>query len=71
MRQVIGQLVERYPDIPPIYITENGCAYPTGPDENGVVDDQPRIDYLDAHLRAVARRHRATVPTYAATTRGR
>ena len=54
MRQVIGQLVERYPDIPPIYITENGCAYPTGPDENGVVDDQERIDYLDAHLRAVA-----------------
>ena len=31
-------------------------AAPTaiGPDENGVVDDQPRIDYLDAHLRAVA-----------------
>ncbi|MFN8192300.1 MAG: family 1 glycosylhydrolase, partial [Nocardioidaceae bacterium] len=23
-------------------------------DANGVVDDQPRIDYLDAHLRAVA-----------------
>jgi beta-glucosidase len=54
MRQVIGQLVERYPDIPPIYITENGCAYPTGPDENGVVDDHQRIDYLDSHLRAVA-----------------
>ena len=54
MREVIGQLVERYPDIPPIYITENGCAYPMGPDENGVVDDQPRIDYLDSHLRAIA-----------------
>jgi beta-glucosidase len=54
MREVIGQLVERYPDIPPIYITENGAAYPMGPDENGVVDDQPRIDYLDSHLRAVA-----------------
>ena len=54
LREVIGQLVERYPDIPPIYITENGCAYPMGPDENGVVDDQPRIDYLDSHLRAVA-----------------
>ena len=25
-----------------------------GPDADGVVDDQPRIDYLDAHLRAVA-----------------
>ena len=54
LRQVIGQLVERYPDIPPIYITENGCSYGMGPDEHGVVDDQPRIDYLDSHLRAVA-----------------
>ncbi len=54
LRQVIGQLVERYPDIAPIHITENGCAYPTGPDADGVVDDQERIDYLDAHLRAVA-----------------
>ena len=54
LRQVIGQLVERYPDIPPIYITENGCSYAMGPDEQGVVDDQPRIDYLDSHLRAVA-----------------
>ncbi len=54
LRQVIRQLIERYPDIPPIYITENGCSYGTGPDEHGVVDDQPRIDYLDSHLRAVA-----------------
>ena len=53
LRQVIGQLVERYPDIPPLYITENGCSYGMGPDEHGVVDDQPRIDYLDSHLRAV------------------
>ena len=40
--------------LPPIYITESGCSYGMGPDENGVVDDQPRIDYLDAHLRAIA-----------------
>ncbi len=40
--------------LPPIMITESGCAYNMGPDEHGVVDDQPRIDYLDAHLRAVA-----------------
>ncbi len=40
--------------LPPIYITESGCAYNVGPDEHGVVDDQARIDYLDAHLRAVA-----------------
>ncbi len=40
--------------LPPIMITESGCAYNDGPDENGVVDDQRRIDYLDAHVRAVA-----------------
>jgi beta-glucosidase len=40
--------------LPPIIITESGCSYGMGPDEDGVVDDQPRIDYLDAHLRAVS-----------------
>ena len=40
--------------LPPIMITENGCAYNEGPDEHGVVDDQRRIDYLEAHLAAVA-----------------
>ena len=39
--------------LPPIMITESGCSYNMGPDADGVVDDQPRIDYLDAHLRAV------------------
>ncbi|MDO9457934.1 GH1 family beta-glucosidase [Nocardioides sp.] len=40
--------------LPPIVITECGAAYGTEPDAHGVVDDQLRIDYLDAHLRAVA-----------------
>ena len=40
--------------LPPIMITESGCSYGMGPDEQGVVDDQPRIDYLEAHLEAVA-----------------
>lgn len=40
--------------IPPIVVTESGCAYNIGPDEHGVVDDQPRIDYHQAHLTAVA-----------------
>jgi beta-glucosidase len=47
--------------LPPIIITESGCSYATGPDEDGVVDDQDRIDYLDAHLRAVAVAVRAGV----------
>ena len=40
--------------LPPIFITESGASYGVGPDENGVVDDQPRIDYLESHLRAVS-----------------
>ncbi|MGZ5399707.1 MAG: GH1 family beta-glucosidase [Nocardioides sp.] len=40
--------------LPPIVITESGCSYDDGPDQDGVVDDQRRIDYLDAHLRAIA-----------------
>ncbi len=40
--------------LPPLVITETGAAYGTGPDEAGVVDDQLRIDFLQAHLEAVA-----------------
>jgi beta-glucosidase len=47
--------------LPPIIITESGCSYDTAPDASGVVDDQARIDYLDAHLRAVAVAVRAGV----------
>lgn len=36
--------------IPGIYITENGCAYDDGPDANGVVNDQRRLDYYKSHL---------------------
>ena len=54
LRELLVLLDERYPGLPPVMITENGCAYNMGPDEHGIVDDQPRIDYLDSHLRAVA-----------------
>ncbi|WP_129309261.1 GH1 family beta-glucosidase [Streptomyces sp. L2] len=38
---------ERYGDrLPPVVITENGCSYEG-------VDDQERIAYLDAHIRAL------------------
>lgn len=39
-------------DLPPIYITENGCA---NADEcvDGVVDDHERLDYYQNHLNAV------------------
>jgi len=54
LRELLVLLKDRYPSLPPVMITENGCAYNTGPDDHGIVDDQARIDYLDGHLRAVA-----------------
>ncbi len=38
---------------PIIYLTENGCAMPDMPDENGFVNDWDRIRFLQAHLQAV------------------
>ena len=54
LREQLVILRDRYPGLPPVMVTENGCSYNMGPDADGVVDDQARIDYLDSHLRAVA-----------------
>ena len=40
--------------LPPIVITESGCSFDDAPDEHGQVDDQRRVDYLEAHVRAVS-----------------
>ena len=50
---ILTELDRRY-DLPDIYITENGACYNMEPDGKGVVDDQPRIDYLNDHLGIVA-----------------
>jgi beta-glucosidase len=36
-------------------ITENGAAYPEGPNEDGEVEDFRRVDYLTRHLEALSR----------------
>jgi beta-glucosidase len=55
LREVLVLMRSRYGDaLPPVYVTENGCAYDDAPDETGRVDDPQRIGYLDAHLRAIA-----------------
>ena len=40
-------LKQRYPELPKVFITENGTSF-------AGIDDQFRIDYLDAHFGAVA-----------------
>ena len=51
LRRVLNRLADDY-DCPPLYVTENGAAYP---DElvAGAVHDPQRTDYLAGHLRAL------------------
>jgi beta-glucosidase len=55
LTELLVQLKDRYGDgLPPVWITENGCSVADEPDATGAIDDQPRIRYLDSHIRAVA-----------------
>jgi beta-glucosidase len=55
LTELLTQLRERYAEwLPPIFITENGCSVADEPDPAGLIDDQPRIRYLDGHIRAVS-----------------
>lgn len=49
LTELLTTFRDRYGDrLPPVVITENGCSY------DGT-DDQDRIAYLDAHVRALHR----------------
>lgn len=50
--ELLVRLKHDYPNLPPLYITENGCAY-DDPVVDGRCADPRRIEYLDLHLRAV------------------
>ncbi|MFA1546593.1 GH1 family beta-glucosidase [Actinomadura chokoriensis] len=49
---LLRTLDTRY-DLPPLYITENGCSFPDEIGPDGVVDDSSRIEFLDAHIKAM------------------
>jgi beta-glucosidase len=51
--ELLLTLRERYPDLPPIFVTENGAAFEDRP-EGGEVHDDRRVAYLDSHLTALA-----------------
>ncbi|GAB7003647.1 GH1 family beta-glucosidase [Nocardioides sp. AN3] len=40
--------------LPPFVITESGASFQEGPGEDGVVDDERRIAYLQAHIEAIS-----------------
>jgi beta-glucosidase len=51
---MIARITADY-DRPVIEVTENGCSYADGPDANGVIHDQRRIEFFRGYLAAVAR----------------
>ena len=42
-----------WPEIPAIYITENGAAFNDGPGDDGSIKDDRRVDYLTRHIKAM------------------
>ena len=55
LRDLLVGLQARYgAALPPIYVTENGCAYDDVVDADGEVHDPDRIAYLAEHLQAVS-----------------
>ena len=61
LRDLLTHLHQRYA-FPAYLITENGAAMADEVDDDGVILDQDRIDYLDRHLGAVAAAIQAGVP---------
>jgi beta-glucosidase len=54
LHELLVGLRERYgTDLPPLYVTEGGCAYDDVLDADGRCHDPDRIAYLDGHLAAV------------------
>lgn len=51
LRITLNQVYDRYQK--PLFIVENGLGAADVPDENGYVEDDYRIEYLDAHIRAM------------------
>lgn len=52
--QLLLMFKKRYgKKLPPLYITENGAAFNDGPDAEGRIHDQRRIDYTAGHLHAL------------------
>jgi beta-glucosidase len=59
LTELLTRLHRDYP-LPPIYITENGAAFPDQI-ENGVVDDVARVRYLQDHIAALSKAKQAGV----------
>ncbi len=54
LTRILAYLHERYA-VPCLYVTENGAAYSTPPDQDGRVRDDKRRAYLEGHIAAARR----------------
>ncbi|MBL1077761.1 beta-glucosidase [Nocardia sp. 2] len=52
---ILNQMRERYPHLPPVVITESGASFHDEPGPDGAIHDTRRIDYLHSHIDAVAK----------------
>jgi beta-glucosidase len=55
LEDLLLRIARDWPEITNIAITENGAAYDEEPNEDGVVEDARRVDYLESHLAAAGR----------------
>lgn len=56
LREILNTFAQRYGDrLPPLYVTESGCAFDDRPGPDGAVHDPRRIAYHRDHLAAVSR----------------
>jgi beta-glucosidase len=53
LRDLLVSLRDTYPGLPPVYVTENGAAYPDQISADGTVHDPLRVEYLHRHLLAL------------------
>ena len=53
MYDMLVRIKNQYPNYKAIYITENGMGYKDTFEENNLIDDEPRIDYIQKHLASV------------------
>ena len=54
LTRLLVELADRYPALPPVYVTSTGAAFADQPAADGAeIRDDDRIAYIDAHLDAV------------------
>jgi beta-glucosidase len=61
LRQLLIRLHVEY-GVPKLYVTENGAAYSTGPDKDGRIPDEQRLQFLREHFVAARRAMDAGAP---------